>query len=711
MSFRFLWPLFFCLLGWSSVQAEPVKAPHIQVELVSELQTIRPGQVFWVGIHQKLEKHWHTYWTNSGDSGIPPKMKWKLPKGFKVSPIIWPTPKKIRVGPLANYGYEDEVLLLMEVTAPKKLSGPTVLLSGEFRWLVCEEECIPGKALLKRAFQVSPTASRLDKKWAPAFLQAKKRLPLKEHALKATWKEGPKHITFAISGIQKKLQNQGITFYLFPDTKEVLAHSPKQSIQWKQNQLLVKVQKHSYFKKPKLFRSLLVAYKGSGKKSKVLSAYHLEVNPTASAVVKKGSKDTALPGSSGSSELSFWMALLFAFLGGVLLNLMPCVFPILSIKIIHFVEMSHEDPSTSKRHGLFYTLGVLASFLTLAISLQVLQAGGKQLGWGFQLQSPVFILLLLYMMFLMGLSLSGWFTLQASWLGMGDSLASKSGDVGSFFTGVLATVVATPCTAPLMAPALGFALGQPFLLNVLIFSSLGFGMAFPYLLLSFYPALQRFMPKPGKWMETFKELMAFPLYATGLWLLWVLEMQVGSKGLFVALGGLFGTVFAIWILKIDSKKEGLRRFLMAFGLLVLLGSVGWSVQGIQSAQPVQASTSKGKSGFGNLEKPFTPKRLQELLKANKPVFLNFTAAWCITCKVNERLVIRTQAIEELFKKRKIHYLVGDWTNSDPNITKMLHRFKRNGVPLYIYFRGKGAKAQVFPQILTQKILLSALSKE
>ncbi|RYZ98082.1 MAG: thiol:disulfide interchange protein [Moraxellaceae bacterium] len=420
------------------------------------------------------------------------------------------------------------------------------------------------------------------------------------------------------------------------------------------------------------------------------------------------------PGISetGKQELGLFTALILALLGGIILNLMPCVFPVLSIKVLSLVAHSNQSAKQIRAHGYIYALGVLTSFLALGIILILFKAAGAQIGWGFQFQSPLFVLLVAYLLFAVGLSLSGVFFIGGSVSNVGASLTERNGYTGSFFTGVLATVVATPCTAPFMAAALGYALAQPPLILIAIFLALGLGLALPYVLLTHWPALQRWLPRPGLWMERVKQALAFPMYAAAVWLVWVLAQQSGANAVAAALVGMILIAIAAWLY--DSTRRGstsARHIGNVFALLVLIASfiVGYFGLQLESTNSDRVSTI----GEKNWE-VYSEERLNDLLAEGKPVFLNFTAAWCISCLANERVALSNQRVIDAFKSTGITYLKGDWTKRDSEITKVLKKFDRSGVPLYVFYPAGGKNNSVspveLPQILTPDIVLNTVQQ-
>jgi thiol:disulfide interchange protein len=453
----------------------------------------------------------------------------------------------------------------------------------------------------------------------------------------------------------------------------------------------------------------LLALEGTGpdgakfRRGYVVSA----VNVPASALATPDSDPLDSAQAAGDAvPLGFGVALLFAFLGGLILNLMPCVFPVLSLKA-YALAREASDTRHGARGGLAYLAGVLASFGVIAAGLMVLRTAGVAAGWGIQFQSPAFVLTLAALFLLLGLNMSGVFEFGGSLTGAGDSLTRKDGLAGSFFTGVLATAVATPCTAPFMGAAIGYAFAQPAVQATAVLMALGLGFALPMLLLSLSPALGRLLPKPGLWMVRFKQVMAFPLYATAAWLVWVLSVQLGSDGVFAAMVTLLVVAFAAWLFGLSGGPRGIAK---AAALVVAIAGLAGGAAMLSGAQPA-TGTGAATTDSGPPAEAFTQARLDGLLAEGKPVFVNFTAAWCITCKVNERVALRSDRLAEAFRQRGITYLKGDWTNANPEITAMLNSFGRAGVPLYLLYSGvPGSQPQVLPQLLTESMVLGRVAE-
>ena len=690
-------------------RVNPKYADLVKAELVAEPGAVAPGQPFAVGVRLVMKPHWHVYWRNPGDSGLAPEIAWSLPAGFSAGPVAWPVPARIPVSGLVNFGYEGETLLTATVTPPEGLEpGRPVTLRAKVSYLVCERECVPGEASVSATLPVAPpgTSVRPDSRHAGLFAAARAQLPVP-----APW---PHRVTEEGDTLTLHLDAPGLTreavadLAFFPYSETAIEHAAPQEVTVDGAGLHVALKRSSLTPAGTVTRldGVLALTERTGDAA-VRRAFALGEAPSVPGTAPPSPAAAAPPAAVAPPEdapAGVWAAALLAFLGGLLLNLMPCVFPVLSIKVLGLVRQSGESLGRVRLHGLAYTAGVMASFLALAGLLAALRAGGAEIGWGFQLQSPLVVASLAYVLFAMGLSLSGALHLGGRLAGIGDGLTRRAGLEGSFFTGVLATVVATPCTAPFMGAAVGFALTQGTAVSLAVFAALGFGLALPFLLLAFWPAAVRRLPRPGAWMETLKGVLAFPLYATVAWLVWILSQQVGPGGLFLALLGLVLVAFCAFVLERarTAGPWGARAGMAAVLLAVLgLGLLVAALDRDRAGAPAVAAA-------GGPE-PFTQARLDGLLAQGRPVFVNMTAAWCITCQVNERTALATQAVTAAFRAHDIAYLKGDWTNQNPEITRVLEAHGRSGVPLYVLYRGPG-DAQVLPQILTESAVLAALDR-
>ena len=696
------------LPGSSSAAAAPTASDLVAAELVTEPRAVEPGKPFTVGIRLSMKDGWHTYWRNPGDSGLATEIAWTLPDGFSAGPIQWPVPERIPVSHLVNYGYERETTLLVEVTPPAGLAtGRNVNLTATVSYLVCERECIPGEAKLAASLPsaASGAGGGPDPATAYIFAAARDRLPKP-----APW---PARIESAGGVLRLRVDAKGIgpdtvaSAYVFPMGETVIEHAAPQALAFDADGFVLTLKASAFASAPPPpdMPGLLVitgpdgpdaakAYRiGTEPAAKPAAPREAAVSPVAAAVAA----DLSVPAVLGAA--------LFAFLGGLVLNLMPCVFPVLSIKVLSLVTYSGRDRRAVRLSGLAYTAGVVASFLVLAGMLLAIRAGGAGIGWGFQLQSPLTVAALAFLLFGVGLSLSGVVDLGSGIAARAGGVSERAGPLGSFGTGVLAALVATPCTAPFMGAAVGYALTAPAAVALAIFAALGLGLALPFLILTFQPSLLARLPRPGAWMDTLKQVLAFPIYATVAWLIFVLSQQVGPGGLFAALIGLVLIGFAAWTWRWAVMGEGWPRRLgqgLAAAALSCLAALSWSIT--SDPGPGERATA---SSSGGAER-YSQARLDQLRSEDRPVFVNMTAAWCITCIVNERVVLSRPAIQAAFEGKRIVYLKGDWTNQNPEITRLLEQHGRSGVPLYVVYSGRG-EPKVLPQILTESIVLEGLS--
>jgi thiol:disulfide interchange protein DsbD len=680
----------------------------VDVKLLAEKAAVQPGQTITLALRQKITPGWHTYWINPGDSGEPTRIEWKLPQGVTAGPIQWPLPHAIPVGPLMNYGYSDEILLLSDLKVLDTVAAGRLDIAADVKWLVCQEICIPEEGQVSLSLPVidkaiSPRASA-D---APAIAEARKQIP-EPTPWPAHFSKSGETLTLRVEQTAAKLPKDGkISF--FPLEWGRINHAAPQKVTFDGGNLLIAMQQGDLGASdtaPALDGVLAVEAPGGERHGYSISATRSQASlaPAASGV-ESAAQGGGTPASGGA--LSLIVALGFAFLGGIILNLMPCVFPVLSLKALSFAKDAG-DAEVRRVKGLVYLAGVLTSFAAIAGFVVALRAGGSTVGWGMQFQSPVFVLAMMALFLALGLSLSGVFTIGAGITNIGDSLTRRAGLPSYFFTGVLATVVATPCTAPFMGAAIGYAFSQPAVEVFAILIALGLGFALPMLLLSLTPGLERFLPRPGAWMETFKQLMAFPLYVTVGWLLWVLSIQEGSDGVLAAIVTLIGVAFAAWLLGRRSDAGWVRDGVAAAIAVLAVGLGAWSLGAAGPRESSKAAVAADRGGLKS--EAFTQARLDALTAEHKPVFVNLTAAWCITCKVNERVALSSSEVAEAFADRGVAYLVGDWTNGNPEITALLKTHGRVGVPLYLLYSGvPGAEPEILPQLLTESMILGRLA--
>jgi thiol:disulfide interchange protein/DsbC/DsbD-like thiol-disulfide interchange protein len=680
-------------------QAAAERAPLVRVELLAGKAAARPGDTITIALRQSIKPGWHTYWSNPGDSGEPSQIDWKLPAGASAGPIAWPLPKAIPVGPLMNYGYSGEILLLSEITLPGDLGGNSVDIAADVKWLVCEEICVPEAASVRLTLPLieGPLSPR-PSPHAGAIAAARNAVP-GPAPWRASFHAAKDGVMLRLDGVPAQL-SAAREIRFFPSQWGRIDHAAPQDIAFQDGTLFIRMAPGDLAASPGAPLDGLIAVEsgpGAQRQGYSISAAAAPAFPAPAAF-----SPLAAASEDGLTPV---LAVAFAFLGGVILNFMPCVFPVLVLKAL---SLAKDAGNTGARRakGAVYAAGVLTSFLAIGVTVLIMRMGGAAVGWGMQFQSPAFVLFMMALFLGLALNMSGVFIVGSRIAGAGDGLTRRPGLAGYFFTGVLATLIATPCTAPFMGAAIGYAFSQPAAYIFAVLLALGLGFALPMALLALSPALGRWLPKPGAWMETFKQLMAFPLYATVAWLVWVLSVQQGSDGVLAASLTLLGTGFAAWLL-------GRRGQTGAFGAMTAAAlAIGAIVLGAASLPPTAATQPSvaAQRNAGPAAESFTAARLAELLAQNKPVFVNLTAAWCITCKVNERLALRSGRVAEAFAARGIAYLVGDWTNGNPEITALLKAHGRAGVPLYLLYSGvANTRPALLPQLLTESIVLDRIA--
>lgn len=707
-------------LALSAAQAAPVKTDHTQAELISEVASVTPGEPFTVGLNLSPDPGWHTYWINPGDAGKPAQLRWDAPEGLDFGEIKFPAPGFVPFMTMMSYGYNEPTLLLVDVAQTQPVSGESLVIKARASWLVCDDQvCIPERANLTLEIPVNDgdEAGIAAEDWRTTAFAHARALQAQETDWPATFRESGEGLVFEIS-TPLSLQDAS-NLYLFPESAGMIDHTAQQEVGLWTDRVSVGVPagpRVARYEETGLVLSVdmegaprqafsLVAQRADGPGDDAGSApAGFSSTPwdggahAASTGGSAGPAPGAAPGG-GAAGPSLWQAIGFAILGGLILNLMPCVLPILSLKALGVAQMAGERPSVARGAGLQFLAGVLVSFLVLAALIIALRAGGEAVGWAFHMQNPLIVAILALIMVAVGLNLLGVFEVN---VGAG-ALGSKStqGKAGEFFTGVLAVLVATPCTAPFMAPALGYALLQPAAVTVGVFLALGLGFALPYFVVAFLPGAQRLLPRPGAWMVSFRQALAFPMLATAIWLYWVLGNQAGINALTLALIaalalglGTFG-----WNRRSGESYSRPWRAASVAGLLVVALST-WAVPRFVVA-PDSTPVASGEVAYSEVA-------LDALRAEQQPVFAYFTADWCITCKVNEGVALRSDAVQEYFSREGVQVMVGDWTNEDPAITEILQRHGRAGVPLYLYFKPGSADALVLPQILTPDLVIEAI---
>lgn len=684
--------------------AQDATEKHVEATALCELYTIRPTEPFWVAVQFKMDPGWHIYWKNPGDVGLGTSITWELPEGFHADDLQWPSPKRFEAHPFVSFGYDESVLLLTKIHPAAGIkAGEVVKLKAHVRWLACEAACIPGSAELALQLQVEES-SKPNTMWLDKFAESLSTIPTNhsDWIVRATSKDSL--LTLHLSA-SKNNSGELTNLAFFPSEDNLIVEAAPQVFEKTATGYRIILKKEMDSPEPNRLTGVLVAQTASrGTTSE--SALNIDAPIEFNTEVEDSPVETA--------QTSLWLVLLFAFTGGLILNLMPCVLPVLSIKILGFVKQAGEKKSMAMSHGLLFMLGVLVAFWALAGLLIILRAAGEPLGWGFQLQSPVFLIVLISVLFLFGLSMFGVFEIGISLMGKGHTLSSRSDGWGTFFSGVLATVVATPCTAPFMGCALGYAVTQPAWTSLLVFTFLGLGMAAPYVLLCSVPSFLRFVPKPGEWMISFKQFLGFLLMATVVWLLWVLGLQTNMQTisrvlitlLFLALAG---WIFGRWITPIATRRTKVIASTLAISALCLGAIVALLDSNNSNASPAIAEETRSANGM--TWQAYTPERLSELRRAGKPVFIDFTAAWCLSCQVNERVVFGSDEVRKKFDELGVGLLKADWTSRDQLISEALAEYGRNSVPLYVlYSNGATDKPIILPEIISPSIVLDALGK-
>ena len=696
---------FLAAMGWGNAMAEPAPRHHVEVGLLAEKSAVEPGKTMTVAVRERIDSGWHTYWINPGDSGEPTSIEWNLPAGLSAGSILWPIPHVIPVGPLAEYGYDDEVVLLTEIQVPEKIEGDSVTLGAKVSYLVCREICIPEETHVQLTLPVARAGDPSPSAFAGEIEKARAALPVPLPGTASySVNRAKESLRLTVSTDETRLQGVKEARF-FPLAWGSVSNPARQPMKISGGQLTLDLKQGDTNETPEKLDGLLVLTKGKGERTGYMVSASRGPDSAAAGSLFDPADGTGIGSSAvqsaaagGVSGVGF--AVLFAFLGGAILNLMPCVFPVLALKALAFAKKAEHG---HWQQGVAYLGGVLVSFGIIAAFIVAFRESSAALGWGFQFQSPAFVLTLAILFFVMGLSLSGVVSFGAGMMSIGDSLSRRPGNAGYFFTGMLAAIAATPCTAPFMGAAIGYAMTQPFYILTAVMLGLGLGFAAPVVILSISPALQHILPKPGVWMVTLKQVLAFPLYATSAWLVWVLSIQAGSDGVMAAALAVVGIGFAAWL----AHKTAFSSLPVKFVAPALaVATLAVTLPMAETAETVNAAAGVESSAL--VEEPFTKARLDELRAEGRPVFVNLTAAWCITCKVNERVALKTSAVTQAFQSGGITYLKGDWTRANPEISDLLTRFGRAGVPLYLFYPGRGQEPRILPQILTAGFVIDEI---
>ena len=670
----------------------------VRAELISEVESIQAGTPFTVALRLEMDPNWHTYWKNPGDAGLPTELEWTLPAGFQAGEIQWAVPEIFELGGLINYGYEKEVLHLVAITPPDGLSpGDQVLLSAHAFWLMCEEVCIPARADLNLVLPVGEDGPSWHEGLRLTFEESRRRLPQSSDLWRVEGSLKDDQVTLVIQSTGTR-RGSPDDLYFFSEDGQVDPNAP-QPLRQLDDRFELILSRAPFTQWGTSLPGVLYNVRGwfaDGSVKGLLVNPSIVSLPVGSMAVTSGGP---VEGVDDTSRRALPVILLFALAGGFILNLMPCVFPVLSLKVLSFVDLAGESRRVVILHGLFYTLGILLSFWGLALLLNLLRAGGEELGWGFQLQSPGFVFALAILLFAFALNLSGLFEVGTSLTSIGGSLSRLSGLQGSLFAGILATVVATPCAAPFLGTALGTALTLDLGESFIVFTFIGLGLSLPYLLLSLFPGLMTLLPAAGPWMESLKQFLAFPLYATVGFLLWVLAGQVDGDLLLnillaMVLLAVAGWIYGRWALVGGSTRR--RRIIQIMAAAIALYGIylGWP--------PTDADSLRWET--------WSPERVEQLRDEGVPIYVDFTARWCATCQTNKKVVFSSKEVLRAFSSKNVVALRADWTNHDPRIAKALAAHGRSAIPFNLLYLPGQPDPVLFPVILTPGSVLQALNR-
>lgn len=714
--------------GTGSMAGAVVTTPQVRAELLAHApEGIAPGKPLWLGLQLRHRSEWHTYWKNPGDSGLPTTLDWTLPTGLKAGEIVWPTPSKIPVGTLANYGYEGTVLLPVPVTIDPSVrpAGDRIDIALRAAWLVCRKECIPEEGEFRISLPVRSSTALHGAAFDAAARATPRPLPGSPSATDAVSMQGQVRILDGAIEVQMAhlpLGWRGKSLQLFPETPEVIENAPAPQQSWNGAVWSARVPLSPQRSASPSTMAWVVASGAEAWRTELKVAGNWpQAAAPAAATPLPPALDAALKANAAaqgqapsSSSLSLWAALAGALLGGLILNLMPCVFPVLAIKVMGFARHG-SDHRAHRISGLAYTAGVVLSFVLLGLLLIALRAAGEAVGWGFQLQSPAVVAVLALLFTVIGLNLAGVFEFGSLLPSGLASLQARHPAADAFLSGVLAVAVASPCTAPFMGASLGLAVTLPAWQALAVFAAIGLGMALPYLAASWLPAVARALPRPGAWMDHFRRFMAFPMFGTVVWLLWVLGQQSGIDGAAALLACLVAFSMLVWSLTLTGRSRIVTGALSALALAGLLVSVGPAVTRTSAdagtaTTPSDAPSSAAASVTDATRwQPWAPGRVEQLVAGGQPVFVDFTAAWCVTCQYNKKTTLADAQVLADFAAKRVALLRADWTRRDPAITAALTQLGRSGVPVYVIYRA-GQPPRVLPEILSVDEVRAELAK-
>ncbi|MCM0608558.1 MAG: thioredoxin family protein [Ideonella sp. WA131b] len=685
----------------TSPRSAVVTTPQVRAELVAHApEGLQPGRPAWLGLKIEHKEHWHTYWKNPGDSGLPTTLAWTLPAGAAAGDIDWPTPQRLPIGPLMNFGYEGRLLLPVSLSVPAGLQGDSLTVKLAAEWLVCKDVCIPESGEFTLQLPVNAATAG----HAALFEAARAARPQDLPGARAEAALEGSELVVRIAGLPAAWQGRELGF--LPETPGVIVNAAKPATAWADGTWTARVAVDPMrSESPATMPAVLISEgQPAGLRVAVTTPWPALVAVTVPAPVLGNAEITVVP---AAVPPGFVLAVALALLGGLILNLMPCVFPVLSLKVLGFARTG-ADRRAQRAGGLAYTAGVVLSFMALAGLLLALRAGGEQLGWGFQLQQPAVVAVLAALFTLIGLNLAGVFevgsVLPSSWAGV----QARHPVADHFLTGVLAVAVASPCTAPFMGVSLGAALTMPPMQALAVFAALGVGMALPFLAASVWPALTRALPRPGAWMQHFKSLMAFPMFATVVWLVWVLGVQVGIDGAVALLGLLVALAFVAWALGSPTLGPKARGGFGTAAVLLLVAALVWALPSLRQDALAGAAPGGSAAAADAAWQPWSAERVAQGQAEGRTVFVDYTAAWCVTCQFNKRTTLAAADVQAAFDAKNVLLLRADWTRRDPAITAQLARYGRSGVPVYAVYTPGAAGPRLLSEILSIDEVLGAL---
>jgi thiol:disulfide interchange protein DsbD len=715
-------------------------APHVHVQLVVPESTLAPGKPARAALYFKINDGWHIYWKNPGDAGLPPNIKWTLPAGVTAGPLQFPAPKRLPLPPLMDFGYENEALFPFKLDVAPSVQPGQAVLHAKVDWLVCQSSCIPGKAELEVVRPISAGSASAVQPDDDLYKRLDRRIQKLPAGAKPVFQPTKSGFRLSVSTGKKESQAQ-----FFPTDQNILDNPAPQKLEPTPTGLILDLKKDSTLTAaPAQLNGVLElsggrAYEFSAVPGAIAS---VALNQTAAATTEAAATTTqaaeatsqaanaatsAAQATSAAasvaslnsahaqhpSSIGLFQAIALAFLGGLILNLMPCVFPVLFLKGLSLVNSGNEERHQLRTHGFVYTAGILASFWALVALLLGLRAAGATLGWGFQFQSPIFLSLMAALLFFLGLSLAGQFEIGLTLTSAGGSLAAKQGYTGSFFTGVLAVVVATPCTAPFMGAALGYALAQSAAVTFAVFTALALGLAAPYLALTLQPAWTRLLPRPGVWMEVLKQAVAIPIFATVIWLAWVLAGSYGASLLAALLASFLLLAVAGWFL----GRWPAKRWSTTIAALIIAGVIAISALAPEKLETTAPTlTFEDAAALATLPsmqtgwQPWSPSAVARAQAAGRPVLVDFTAKWCLSCQVNERVALTQPEVRQALDNSHVALFKADWTRHDEAITQTLAALGRSGVPAYALYTPGQSQPELLPEVLTPGIILDAVGK-